>query len=433
MNRLNTMESRLTSSTRAQNVESFLQVRKRSEEICRPLETEDYVIQSMDDVSPPKWHLGHVSWFFETFLLSRFAAGYKIYHEVYPFLFNSYYEAIGARWSRPKRGLLSRPTVREVYAYRKHVDQHMASLIDTRMAAESREFSFLLDLGLHHEQQHQELLITDIKHILSINPLKPAYAEPPQPEAGGVPLAKFLQMEGGLCEIGFEGFGFSFDNERPKHRVWLDDYTICNRLVTNREYLEFMEDGGYTQPLLWLSDGWYAVTDRGWNSPMYWEQQEGKWFVFTLAGLQPLNPDEPVSHVSYYEADAFARWSQKRLATEAEWEHAATVLNVSPAHGNFVESENFHPVPCRDSNQDPLLQMFGDVWEWTCSSYLPYPGFQPEPGAVGEYNGKFMSDQMILRGGSCATPRSHIRKTYRNFFQCDKRWQFSGIRLASDA
>jgi len=414
---------------RREALHAYLTVRQTTEALCRPLQTEDYVIQSMEDVSPPKWHLGHTSWFFETFLLRKFQPGYRVYHDLYAFLFNSYYESIGTRWARPTRGLLSRPTVKEVYAYRAYVDEKMSALIDSVGQQDWPQFYFLLDLGIHHEQQHEELIVTDMKNILSINPLKPAYQIQMEGNETFESIhSTFIEFAGGLSEIGFAGSGFSFDNERPRHRVWLEDYRLQNRLVTNEEYLAFIRDGGYTNPLLWLSDGWAAVSERGWNAPMYWQQKENDWEIFTLSGLQKLELPEPVCHVSYYEADAYARWAGKRLPTEAELEHALEGLDK--ASGNFLENGRLHPVACTSSAGKTLHQAFGDVWEWTSSAYLPYPGFSPEPGVVGEYNGKFMSDQMVLRGGSCATPASHIRDTYRNFFQCDKRWQFTGIRLA---
>ena len=408
----------------------YLSVRRQTEALCKPLATEDYVIQSMPDVSPAKWHLGHTTWFFETFLLQKFLPGYKPYNEIYGYLFNSYYETIGERWARSNRGMLSRPTVQEVFEYRSHVDQEMHELL-TRQDVDSG-LSFLVELGANHEQQHQELLITDIKHVLALNPTRPVYKERAVKAVSKVAASKYIGVAGGLIDIGFNESGFAFDNERPRHRVWLNDFSLQNRLVTNGEYLEFITDGGYQNFQHWLSDGWAKVNQEDWKYPLYWEQKDGAWFVMTLSGLMPLDLSEPVCHVSYFEADAFAKWSGKRLPLEAEWEHAAAFYNTNPAEGNFVESENFHPIPCSDHESEKPLQMYGDVWEWTQSSYLPYPGFKPEPGAVGEYNGKFMNDQMILRGGSCATPKNHIRPTYRNFFQCDKRWQFMGIRLASD-
>lgn len=411
----------------------FLETRKTSEEICAPLEVEDYVVQPIDDVSPPKWHLGHTTWFFETFLLKQFRSGYIPHNDLYGYLFNSYYESIGERWDRPRRGVLSRPTVKDVYKYRASIDPQMVELIGSVENSRRPNFAFLVDLGIHHEQQHQELLYTDIKNILAGSPLHPAYREISPKKSAVVFLpASYKEFEGGIVEIGYEGSGFAFDNEMPRHQVLLRDFRLQNRLVTNREYLEFMKDGGYADARLWLSDGWQTVQERGWQSPLYWENVDDRWHVMTLTGFRAVEPEEPVCHVSFYEADAFARWTEKRLPTEEEWEHAAVRSGAEPSSGNFVDDKNYHPVPLASAKTDALQQMFGDVWEWTASAYLPYPGFRPAAGAIGEYNGKFMSNQMVLRGGACVTPRNHIRPTYRNFFQCDKRWQFSGIRLASD-
>ncbi len=412
----------------------FLEVRTRSEALARPLEIEDYGLQSMPDASPPKWHLAHTTWLFETFLLQPFLPGYRPFHPQFGYLFNSYYEAVGARHPRPQRGLLSRPTVREVYAYRSHVDAEMQRLLESPGSAWT-EFEPLLTLGLHHEQQHQELFLTDLKHGFSVNPLRPAYAAGrPDAPAGSTPLA-WVPFSGGVHEIGFpaaqEG-EFCFDNETPRHRVYLQDYRLASRLVTCGEYRQFMVDGGYRRPEWWLSEGWRTVQERGWTAPLYWEERDGEYRQMTLHGMRPVDPDEPVCHVSYFEADAFARWAGKRLPTEAEWEHAAESLSpLGPTEGNFVESGHFHPVPA-GAEGEGLRQFFGDVWEWTASPYVPYPGFRPATGAVGEYNGKFMCNQFVLRGGSCATPRSHIRATYRNFFPPDARWQFTGLRLADD-
>jgi ergothioneine biosynthesis protein EgtB len=409
---------------------AYLAVRQQTEEICKPLEIEDYVIQSMPDVSPAKWHLGHTTWFFETFLLQKYDPEYKPFKELYGYLFNSYYETIGERWARSNRGLLSRPTVKEVYEYRAYVDTKMKELLETEPA--DPQFNFLVELGVNHEQQHEELLITDIKNVLALNPTKPVYKKTAPISDEPSLKNRFVEFAGGLVEIGYFGNGFSFDNERPRHRVWLNDFLMQERLVTNGEYLEFIRNGGYTDFRHWLSDGWARVQQEGWRHPLYWEQKNGEWFEMTLSGLLPLNLSGPVCHVSYFEADAYAKWAGKRLPLEAEWEHAAQLSEDSGGSGNFLETKNFHPVAASSNASATLQQMYGDVWEWTQSSYLPYPGFKQEPGAVGEYNGKFMNDQMVLRGGSCATPQNHIRKTYRNFFQCDKRWQFTGIRLASD-
>jgi len=422
-------------SSRSELVESYKEVRQKTEELCAPLQTEDYVIQSMEDVSPPKWHLGHTTWFFETFLLKNYSHGYQPFHPLFGFIFNSYYETIGDRVARANRGLLSRPTVKDVYEFRARIDSRMGELIESASERDWNEFYFLLDLGLNHEQQHQELLITDIKNILAINPLKPVYKEaaPPQ-KPNPLSPARWIPFEGGVVEIGFDGAGFSFDNERPRHRVLLNDFQLQNRAVTNGEYLDFMNDNGYSDFRNWLSEGWTILSERNWKHPLYWELKEDGWYAMTLSGVRKLDLNEPVCHVSYFEADAYARWAGKRLPTEEEWEHASGFAGTDLTKRNFMDSGRLHPAPYRFSNGDASsLHLFGDVWEWTSSAYLPYPGFSPEPGAVGEYNGKFMSNQMILRGGSCATPLNHIRPTYRNFFQTDKRWQFTGFRLASDS
>jgi|YNPMSStandDraft_1061717.scaffolds.fasta_scaffold02129_6 Uncharacterized conserved protein, COG1262 len=404
-------------------------VRSVSEAICQPLEIEDYVVQPMPDVSPPKWHLGHTSWFFETFVLKAYVTDYRPFHPRYDYLFNSYYEAVGARHPRPQRGLLTRPTVREVYAYRAHVDAAIERIIAHSDAHTWKIIQPILELGLHHEQQHQELLLTDIKAILAANPLDPVYKPQPQlapAETVALPTDEWHVVEGGHYVIGHNGCGFAFDNESPRHDVWLRPCRIATRPVTNGEFLAFMADGGYTRPELWLSDGWAAVTARGWEAPLYWRRAvDGTWETITLRGVRPVVPQEPVCHVSFYEADAYARWAGKRLPTEAEWEVVAARL---PLTGNFYESGALHPLPISASS----AAFFGDVWVWTASPYIGYPGFRPMPGALGEYNGKFMCNQMVLRGGSCATSLTHIRPTYRNFFPPDARWQFTGIRLAED-
>jgi ergothioneine biosynthesis protein EgtB len=402
----------------------YQQVRQLSELICRPLETEDYVIQSMPDVSPPKWHLAHTTWFFETFLLSPNLPKYEVFHPQFGYLFNSYYEAVGKRHPRPQRGLLSRPTVEEIYRYRAYVDQGMQLLFSQ---VDHSTLESLILLGLHHEQQHQEL--TDIKHILAINPLRPAYRADISPvQKPTTSTEQWLDYPGGLHSLGYRGEEFAFDNEFPAHQVYLQDYYLASRLVTNAEYLEFIQAGGYENPDYWLSEGWATVQREQWEAPLYWEQIDGNWWIMTLSGLRVLNPDEPVCHVSFYEADAFARWAGKRLPTEAEWEVAAMQVQMQEMPGNFLEQGHLHPIPASGMTRPD--QLFGDVWEWTQSAYLPYPGFKPAAGAVGEYNGKFMCNQMVLRGGSCVTPPGHIRPTYRNFFPPSTRWQFSGIRLA---
>ena len=404
--------------------ELFETVRRRTLDLTEPLSAEDQCIQSMPDVSPSKWHLAHTTWFFETFILKPHARGYREFHPDFSFLFNSYYEQVGPRHERPKRGLLSRPPLEDVIAYRAHVDDAMLSFEATGDAARP-EVRELLELGCHHEQQHQELMLTDIKHVLSCNPLKPAY-QPPRPrDASRTRTWDWIEHAGGLVEIGHDGEEFAFDCEGPRHKVWLEPFKLASRPVTNGEYLAFIEDRGYARSELWLSDGWAACQANGWQAPLYWEPAgDGTWRIFTLAGLRPLDPDAPVCHVSYFEADAYARWAGKRLPTEAEWEVVAAPL--TPA-GNFAGAREYHPLPARGEG---LRQIYGDVWEWTASPYQPYPGFQAAEGAVGEYNGKFMSGQMILRGGSCATPEGHVRPTYRNFFYPPNRWQFSGIRLA---
>jgi ergothioneine biosynthesis protein EgtB len=394
----------------------------------------------MPDVSPTKWHLAHVSWFFETFLLTPFLPGYTSPNPLYNYLFNSYYNAIGERHPRPNRGLLTRPTVAETYQYRHHVDQAMLALLEQVDANQLAEIAQILTLGFHHEQQHQELILTDIKHVLAANPLRPAYTTTPtKPSraATTLPALQWVSYEGGLVEVGQDGEGLSaqnffFDNEGPRHQQFLAPFQLASRLVTNGEYLAFMEAGGYERADLWLSDGWYTVQANNWKAPLYWEQRDGKWWNFTLAGMREVALNEPVCHVSYYEADAFARWSEARLPTEGEWELAA---NANPftitASANFVESGAFHPQALTETEQNlQVKQLLGDVWEWTQSAYLSYPGYRPAPSAIGEYNGKFMCNQFVLRGGSCVTSHTHIRTTYRNFFPPAARWQFSGIRLA---
>ncbi len=404
----------------------YTAVRRLTERLCEPLATEDYVIQAMADVSPAKWHLAHVSWFFETFVLRRVLPAYRSLDERYAVLFNSYYNGVGPQFSRPARGHLSRPTVAEVYAYRAHVDKAMLMLLEGE-PERAEGVAAVVELGLQHEQQHQELLVTDVKFNLSVNPLRPAYAPA---EVGAVATASSLTrvpFAGGTAEVGYDGTEFSFDNERPRHRVLLAPYALASRLVTNGEYLEFIRDGGYDRPELWLSDGWRTVQERHWRAPLYWDRGDGDdWWTYTLGGVVRVSPASPVVHVSYYEADAFARWCGARLPTEAEWEHAA---GEERAAGTLLEEAPREP---QASSAEGLAQMTGDAWEWTASAYVPYPGFRPLDGALGEYNGKFMVNQMVLRGGSCATPRSHIRSTYRNFFPPDARWQFSGIRLAYD-
>jgi ergothioneine biosynthesis protein EgtB len=400
--------------------EAYRAIREATLGLAAPLSPEDCAVQSMPDASPVKWHLAHTTWFFETFVLAPHCPGYRAFDASFNYLFNSYYNAIGERHPRPERGMITRPDLEEVIAYRRHVDEAVRTADGLPLD--------LLELGLHHEQQHQELILTDLKHMLSRNPLRPVYQKqwplaPIHPRKRG-----WLEVGEGLHEIGHGEAGFAFDNESPRHRVWLDAFSIATHPVTHGDWVEFIDDGGYRRPELWLSAGWDAVTSRGWEAPLYWEQHDGRWHTFTLHGMAPVDPLTPVCHVSFYEAEAFARWANERLPTEAEWEVAC---RGAAREGNFVESGALHPLPLREAPADGTpAQAFGDVWEWTRSDYAPYPGFRAVEGAVGEYNGKFMSSQYVLRGGSCATPASHIRATYRNFFPPDARWQFSGLRLA---
>lgn len=379
----------------------------------------------MADASPVKWHLAHTTWFFETFVLAPASPDSRPFDPQFRRTFNSYYHSVGEQHPRPQRGLLTRPDLATVWDYRDHVDAQVLDAIER--GALAHELLDIVELGIHHEQQHQELILTDVKHLFAHNPALPAYAgTAPATEQNSLP-PRWLSFAGGLVDIGDGGGGFAFDNETPRHRAYLQPYRLANRLVTNREYLAFIDAGGYRQSSLWLSDGWSAACEGGWQAPLYWSQSDGGWCEFTLAGLRPLRADEPVVHISLYEADAFARWAGARLPSEAEWEVA---VGDSQPDGNFVESGYLHPQPAADG--DDLRQCFGDVWEWTQSAYGAYPGYRPPPGAVGEYNGKFMANQFVLRGGSCATPAAHIRATYRNFFPPNARWQFAGLRLASD-
>jgi ergothioneine biosynthesis protein EgtB len=407
------------------DADRYRAVRAATVELCAPLANEDYVVQSMPDASPAKWHLAHTSWFFEEFVLARAIAGYRSYAESFRYLFNSYYNTVGPMHSRAARGMLSRPTVAEVMAYRAAIDDRMAWLLTAGDLP--HELEDVLTLGLEHERQHQELLLTDIKHLFSLNPLLPAYQEreqPPRP-LHAAPL-RYLRFEGGIAAIGHAGPAFCFDNELPRHRALIAPFRLANRPVTNGEYLEFVRAGGYVDARLWLSDGWALARREEWQRPIYWSRSLEE--EFTLTGMRELDPDTPLCHVSYYEAEAFAHWAEARLPTEFEWELAA---GTAPLTGNFVERREWHPQAV-DVEGGALLQMFGDVWEWTHSAYAPYPGYSPAAGALGEYNGKFMINQLVLRGGSCATPREHIRASYRNFFPPAARWQFSGVRLAGE-
>lgn len=424
-NALNPDEAASSGATSEALAQRFRDVRLTSELLSSRLENEDFGLQSMPDTSPPKWHLAHTTWFFETFVLATALRSYTPFNEQFGFLFNSYYNSVGGAHPRPQRGLLSRPTVAEVFRYRGHVDALITDLLHGGGLSE-RELA-TIEVGLHHEQQHQELLLTDIKHAFSLNPLRPPYVDSRSPvERFVAPELTWCSHVGGLVEVGHNGHGFGFDNEFPRHHVQLEPFELASRLTTNGEYLAFIEDGGYSRPELWLSDGWALLNEQRWETPLYWEKRDGQWYAFTLWGLRPLDPAAPVCHVSYYEADAFASWAGARLPREAEWEIAASSATVE---GTFVESGSFHPLPLR-SDAAGNAQMFGDVWEWTSSAYAPYPGFRTLSGSLGEYNGKFMCNQMVLRGGSCATSRLHIRGSYRNFWHPHTRFQFSGIRLA---
>jgi ergothioneine biosynthesis protein EgtB len=379
-------------------VEHFLAVRRLTEQLAAPLSAEDQTVQSMPDASPTKWHLAHTTWFFETFVLRPHARDYRVFDPTYEYLFNSYYEAVGPRHPRPQRGMITRPGVDEILAYRRHVSEAMTGLLaggDNRIAP-------LVELGLHHEQQHQELLLMDAKHLLAQNPLRPAYQTMTAPKAKARPLT-WREFEGGLVEIGHDGAGFAFDNEGPRHRVWLEPFALAARPANCGEYLAFMEDGGYRRPEFWLSAGWDSVCQRGWQAPLYWERDGAGWQVFTLSGMTAIDLNQPVCHVSAYEAAAYAKWAGKRLPREQEWETGAGAV-----------------------------EDIGQVWEWTASPYVAYPGYREPAGAIGEYNGKFMANQMVLRGGCAATPAGHMRTTYRNFFPPDARWMFGGLRLAED-
>lgn len=405
--------------------------RNLSTDLALPLTDEDQVVQSAIYASPTKWHLAHTTWFFEAFILSEYLEGYKRYNDDFEYCFNSYYNAIGERHPRPARGLLTRPSASEVREYRAYVDEHLEKLLESYKGDIPATIQKLILLGINHEQQHQELLLTDILTVFAVNPLRPAYLNPSPREVDTnfVELA-WKNYNGGLKEIGYKGNGFSYDMEGPVHQYFLQPYKLANRLTTNGEWLEFMKDDGYETVSLWLDDGWYQVQSEQWNAPLYWEQKDDQWFKMSLRGLQPVDPAAPVANISYYEADAFARWSGKRLPTEFEWETAAS--DITPK-GNTLGTKALRPLPAVQQETDQPLQMYGDVWEWTQSPYMPYPGFKPDAGAVGEYNGKFMSNKFVLKGGSCVTPDGHIRSTYRNFFCPEERWQFMGLRLADEA
>jgi len=418
------MSEHKTDIQRSHLTQQYREIRAATERICHPLATDDYQIQSITETSPPKWHLAHVSWFFETFVLPEFDPGFAVHHPAFAYLFNSYYETVGNMQPRPQRGLLSRPTVKEIYAYRQAVDEQMLTLINSISNKRWMEFATRVTLGLHHEQQHQELLLMDIKHNLFMNPLLPAYRTDlvPASNKASQPF-NWLEFEGGISPVGHNDIGFAFDNESPRHDQLLQPHKLADRLVSNAEYLAFIEDNGYQRSELWLADGWYHIRKHGWQAPLYWRQHDDKsWWHFSLAGLQPLPDHAPVCHLSFYEADAFARWQGKRLPSEAELE---TRLNNVPVEGNFVDSDLLSPASGSG-------QWYGDVWEWTSTPYAPFPGFKPLSGSMGEYNGKFMCNQMTLKGGSCVTQANHIRASYRNFFYPYDRWAFSGLRLAEN-
>ena len=410
--------------------EIYRSVRARSLDLVKSLSAEDCTAQSMPDASPVKWHLAHTTWFFETFILEKYDHAFKPFNPQFRVLFNSYYNTIGDKHPRPERGMLTRPSLDDVIAYRAHVDARLVALLTGKSGTQAA-LKQLVTLGVNHEEQHQELILTDVKHLLSRNPLAPAYAERWPLTPVRARRMHWIHIPGGTHEIGHGGPGFGFDNEGPRHRIWLQDFELASHPVTYGEYLSFIDDGGYQRPELWLSLGWDMLCAQDWQAPLYWQRCDGRWFNFTLHGMIEIELNTPVCHINFFEADAYARWAGARLPTEFEWEVAATSL---PIAGNFLDSGALHPLaPRTDPHPAGIAQMYGDVWEWTQSSYAPFPGFRAASGAVGEYNGKFMCNQYVLRGGSCATPARHIRPTYRNFFPPDARWQFSGLRLARDA
>jgi len=415
----------------------YTKVRQASIGLAAGLEPEDCVIQTIPEVSPTKWHLAHTTWFFEQFCLIDRADSYRAFNEQYLYLFNSYYQTVGAMHARPRRGLLNRPLLSQVLDYRERIDAAMLALIGSR--GDDAELAFLVTLGLNHEQQHQELMLTDIKHVFFTSPLGPAYTPSPAARRASPQPLSYVERPGGRFRIGHDGGGFCFDNETPRHDVLVDDHALGDRLVTNAEYRELVDAGGYREPKLWLADGWSRLQADDWSRPLYWSDDLGR--EFTLSGWQPIDPAAPVAHVSYYEADAFARFAGARLPSEAEWELAAAAAKVE---GNMLDQKTFHPRAADDAAADgaaeraaddtreaaPVRQLFGDVWEWTASPYTPYPGFEPLAGSLGEYNGKFMANQMVVRGGSCVSSADHLRATYRSFFYPHDRWQFLGFRLA---
>jgi ergothioneine biosynthesis protein EgtB len=401
----------------------YRRVRQRSLSVCAPLSAEDAQVQSMPDVSPAKWHLAHTTWFFETFVLEK--VGEPPLDPSFRFLFNSYYDSVGEHVERARRGQLTRPSLSVVQAYRTAIDVRIEELIHDRKV--DADLLALVELGLQHEQQHQELMLTDIKHVFGTQLLRPAYRpDLARPDSAAVEPPAWVELEGGIVEIGAGETGFAFDCERPRHRVVVEPYQLATRPVCNAEVLAFIHDGGYREPRFWLSDGFSLAQREGWQAPLYWENRDGEWLQYTLAGMREIDPAETACHLSAYEADAIARWAGARLPTEAEWEHAASTVEVA---GNFADDDCLHPVAARGEG---LRQLYGDVWEWTSSAFAPYPGFRPLAGPLGEYNGKFMANQLVLRGGSCLTPRDHMRASYRNFFAPSARWQMTGVRLAMD-
>jgi len=420
------MADLLTSIDEHELVLRFGATRRLTDRLAAPLSAEDQTVQSMPDVSPTKWHRAHTSWFFETFLLQPWLAGYEVFHPDFGYLFNSYYVGVGERYPRFDRGLISRPGIIEVNGYRRHVDVEMGILL---AAGLEPGVGFLVELGIQHEQQHQELLLMDIKHVLSRNPMLPVYLPLTLPGPEPTAPTTWTDHPGGTVGIGHDSGGFGFDNEFPRHRVHLEPFALADRPVSCGEWLDFIDDGGYHRPELWLADGWATVEAEGWEAPLYWAHRNHGWREFTLAGEVAVDPSRPVCHVSYYEADAFARWAGHRLPTEAEWEAVSAARAADAPAGHLLDTLVLHPSPTSGASSAP----FGDVWQWTSSAYSPYPGFSPESGAVGEYNGKFMVNQYVLRGGSCVTPADHIRSTYRNFFPPAARWAFSGLRLARNA
>jgi len=414
---------------RGEILAQFKKVRRNSQTMAAALTPEDWMLQSMLEASPVKWNLAHTSWFFETFILKIYDGKYRTFHPKFNYLFNSYYNHIGKMHPRPERGLLSRPTAQEIIDYRSYVDDAIAQFVEKAPDDDIARIAPLMALGLAHEEQHQELLLTDLKHALYQNPLLPGVYEDADEDPGGDAMpVHWEKMEGGICEIGWNGEGFAFDNEGPRHKVYLHPFELACQPVTNAEYIAFIEDGGYENPAHWLSDAWEAVQDHHWRAPLYWRKAEESWRAYSLFGEHAVNPYAPVCHVSFYEAAAYASWADARLPTEFEWEAAASLF---PLKGRFLEDGK--PAPPRPASGDErLLQLYGDVWEWTASPYVAYPGYAPPGGAIGEYNGKFMSGQMVLKGGSRATPAGHMRVSYRNFFPPQARWQFSGFRLARD-